>query len=285
MKKLFKAIKQNDFEEVQRIIEKNPELVNCVSKAPPKKDDGQSALQVAIKNGGGWHDTRIISYLLDKGADVNFMEDDKGLKPQEIACYPVLMDMVYAVCTNMTPLHFHYNSEDAKNKANEFSAVFERMLDLGADPNKTNNRITPVWLCVVHEVYAHHYKGNCKESWEEDYNAFVTGIANRMMDMMLAHGLDIYSPIPFPKDDLRYERLYPFHHYSQILRNNLIFNRELSYGSEQYPYAYDSEPLWVHFLRPYYATDNPYYGEVVSEERKQFFQKLKEIMDMIEKEE
>lgn len=42
------------------------------------------------------------------------MEDDKGLKPQEIACYPVLMDMVYAVCMNMTPLHFHYNREDTK---------------------------------------------------------------------------------------------------------------------------------------------------------------------------
>lgn len=75
MKKLFKAIKQNEFEEVQRIIEKKPELVNCISKAPPKMDDGQSALQVAIKNGGSWRDSRIISYLLEKGADVNFKED------------------------------------------------------------------------------------------------------------------------------------------------------------------------------------------------------------------
>lgn len=41
MKKLFKAIKQNDFEEVKRIIESHyddPELVNCVAKAPPKMD-------------------------------------------------------------------------------------------------------------------------------------------------------------------------------------------------------------------------------------------------------
>lgn len=285
MKKLFNAIKQNDFPEIQRIIEKKPELVNCISKAPPKKDDGQSALQVAIKNGGGWHDTRIISYLLDKGADVNFMEDDRGLRPQEIACYPVLMDMVYAVCTNMAPLHFHYQPEDAKAKANEFVAVFKRMLDLGANPNKTNNRICPVWLCVVHEVYGQHYKKDCIERWEEDYNVFVTDISNQMMNIMFAHGLDIYSPIPFPKKDLRYELLYPHHHYSQILRNNLIFNRELSYGFENCPYTYNFEAVWIEFLRSYYVKDNPYYGAVVSEERKQFFQRLKQIMDEIEQNE
>lgn len=158
MKKLFKAIKQNDFEEVRRIIEKKPELVNCISKAPPKKDDGQSALQVAIKNGGGWHDTRIISYLLDKGADVNFMEDDRGLKPQEIACYPALMDMVYAVCMNMSPLYFHYSREDTKTKANEFLAVFNRMLDLAQTRIKLIIGSAPcgfVWftmcMCIITE--------------------------------------------------------------------------------------------------------------------------------------
>lgn len=166
-----------------------------------------------------------------------------------------------------------------------FVAVFNRMLDLGANPNKTNNRIVPVWLCVAHEVYARNYRKDCKESWEEDYNTFVTDIANQMMDMMLVHGLDIYSPIPFPKDDLRYEILYSHHRYSQILRNNLIFNRELSYGFEKCPYTYNFEAIWIAFLRSYYAKDNPYYGAAVSEERKQFFQELKQIIDAIEQEE
>lgn len=40
MKKLFTAIRQGKLDEVKSIIEKKPELVNCVSGALPKKDRG-----------------------------------------------------------------------------------------------------------------------------------------------------------------------------------------------------------------------------------------------------
>ena len=79
-----------------------------------------SALQTAVKNGGGWHDTRIISYLLDKGADVHFIQDDKGLRPQEIGCWPVLMYMARAVYVNATKLSFEYHPEETKDGANLF---------------------------------------------------------------------------------------------------------------------------------------------------------------------
>ena len=72
MKKLFTAIRASDLEMVRQIIEKKPELVNCIAKKPPKKDDGQSPLQVALKTGN----TAIANYLLDMGADVNFIEDE-----------------------------------------------------------------------------------------------------------------------------------------------------------------------------------------------------------------
>jgi 2-keto-3-deoxy-L-rhamnonate aldolase RhmA len=65
MKKLFTAIKASDLEAVRQIIEKKPALVNCVAKQPPKKDDGQSPLQVALKTGN----CAIAYYLLDMGAD------------------------------------------------------------------------------------------------------------------------------------------------------------------------------------------------------------------------
>lgn len=274
MKKLFKAIKQNDFEEVRRIIENKSELVNCISKAPPKMDDGQSALQVAIKNGGGWHDTRIISYLLDKGADVNFMEDDKGLRPQEIACLPVLADMVRAVYGNATPLYFKYEPEEAKSKADEFIAVFNRMLEMGADPNKTDNRIQPVWWYVLNG-YDEHYLHNDEN--KDNYNAFLADVMQKMMDLMIYHGANIYRCyISFPEDDLRYTHLYPYTLRRQILTNNLVFNRELSYGiSEECQYLNKSK--WIDLMKPYYEKDNPYYGTIVSEERKHFFQKLQEL--------
>ena len=50
MKKLFTSIRQGKLGEVARILDKNPSLISCLAKAPPKKDDGQSPLMVAIKS-------------------------------------------------------------------------------------------------------------------------------------------------------------------------------------------------------------------------------------------
>lgn len=284
MKKLFKAIKQNDFEEVQRIIESHygdPELVNCISKAPPKMDEGQSALQVAIKNGGGWHDMRITSYLLDKGADVNFMEDDKGLRPQEIGCWPVLTNMVYAVYVNSTELYFKYHPEETKSKSDEAVAVFERMLELGADPNKTDNKLQPVWSHVLSEYESHHTGSH--NIVNEEYNAFLADVTKRLMDLMISHGANIYRYyISYPVDDPRYTNWYSLVLQSQILTNNLVFNRELSYRLPEKA-QYLAERKWIDLMKPYYAKDNPYYGAVVSEERKQFFQKLEQLKNEEEK--
>ena len=72
MKKLFTAIRASNLEMVRQVIEKKLALVNCVAKQPPKKDDGQSPLQVALKTGN----IAIANYLLDMGADVNFIEDE-----------------------------------------------------------------------------------------------------------------------------------------------------------------------------------------------------------------
>ncbi len=51
MKVFFKAIRQNDYDKVKEYLDKKPHLANCVAQAPPKKDDGLSPLQVAIKIG------------------------------------------------------------------------------------------------------------------------------------------------------------------------------------------------------------------------------------------
>ena len=72
MRKLFNAIRKDDFETVKQLLEKKPELIACTAKQPPKKDDGQSPLQAALKTGR----FNIVEYLLDLGADINFMEDD-----------------------------------------------------------------------------------------------------------------------------------------------------------------------------------------------------------------
>ena len=99
MKKLFTVIRQGKLDEVKRIIERKPELVNCVSGPLPKKDHGQSPLQVALKTGK----YEIADYLIEHGADINFMEaedDDPGLRA------PVLFDAINATITTLSYRRF-----------------------------------------------------------------------------------------------------------------------------------------------------------------------------------
>ena len=132
MKKLFTAIRSSDIETVRKIIEKKPALVNCVAKQPPKKDDGQSPLQVALKTGN----TAIADYLLDMGADVNFIEDESCCNDWRT---PVLHDAI-----NCAVMFCRWNTDDkymgfrvfsTKERAAHALGILKRMLDMGADVN------------------------------------------------------------------------------------------------------------------------------------------------------
>ncbi|MBQ6456616.1 MAG: ankyrin repeat domain-containing protein [Mogibacterium sp.] len=132
MKKLFTAIRSSDIETVRKIIEKKPTLVNCVAKQPPKKDDGQSPLQVALKTGN----TAIADYLLDMGADVNFIEDESCCNNWRT---PVLHDAI-----NCAVMFCRWNTDDkymgfrvfsTKERAAHALGILKRMLDMGADVN------------------------------------------------------------------------------------------------------------------------------------------------------
>lgn len=120
MKKLFTVIRQGKIEEVKKIIGKNPELVNCVSGPTPKKDHGQSPLQVALKVG----QFDIADFLIDHGADVNFMEtedDDPGLRA------PVLFDAITATIMSLCYKNF---------TASDIALGFvKKLIEKGADVN------------------------------------------------------------------------------------------------------------------------------------------------------
>ncbi len=121
MKKLFTVIRQGKLDEVKAIIEKKPELVNCVSGPLPKKDHGQSPLQVAFKTGN----YEIAGYLISHGADINFMEaedDDPGLRA------PVLFDAINAAITSLC-----YERFDESDVAFEYVKL---LVEKGADVNK-----------------------------------------------------------------------------------------------------------------------------------------------------
>lgn len=131
MKKLFQAIRKGDLELVKMLIEKEPALVNCVAKQPPKKDDGQSPLQVALKTGN----FAIAEFLLHRGADVNFMESETCCNHWRS---PVIHDAINAaiMCCRWNVL-----SEDGlevfstAEEADAAYSLLEQIIALGADVN------------------------------------------------------------------------------------------------------------------------------------------------------
>ena len=132
MKKLFTAIRSSDLEMVRHLIEKKPALANCMAKQPPKKDDGQSPLQVALKTGN----IAIANYLLDMGADVRFIEDESCCNAWRT---PVLHDAINCavMCCrwNTNDTHMGFRVFSTRERAVEALAVLKRMLAMGADVN------------------------------------------------------------------------------------------------------------------------------------------------------
>lgn len=99
MKKLFVAIRHSDLSSVQNMININKNLVNCVAKSPPKKDDGQSPLQIAIKLGN----FEIASYLIDNGADVNWIEK-KVLMNGKLQLFTMQFEQPYSLQDFQLPM-------------------------------------------------------------------------------------------------------------------------------------------------------------------------------------
>lgn len=133
MKKLFQAIRQNDLDTVKELLNKKPELIRCTAKQPPKKDDGQSPLQVSLKIG----ELDIAEYLLDMGADVNFMEDETCCNSWRT---PVIHDAINAAVMNS---RWNTNSSldggikvfSTWEDADRAYRILERMITSGADVN------------------------------------------------------------------------------------------------------------------------------------------------------
>ncbi len=137
MNKLFKEIRHGDIDAVQTAISKNTAVVNevCSAKAP-KKDIGQSPLQVAIKCG----EFEIIELLLEKGADPDFMEDP-ALVPPGSVCMSVLHDAIIGVFSTLCYKQYSHSEK--------YVALVKKLLESGANPNrKTSSEIFPIGTAV-----------------------------------------------------------------------------------------------------------------------------------------
>ena len=186
MKKLFTAIRQGNLDEVKSILEKKFELVNCVSGALPKKDHGQSPLQVALKTGK----YEIADYLISHGADVNFMEeedDDPGLRA------PVLFDAINATITSLC-----YRRIDESDIAFDYVKL---LIEKGADVNKlaSNGYDSINWSINTAELLFE------RSSIYPDVQEKVREQLARILDLLIENGADYVAwanrghyPEPYP---------------------------------------------------------------------------------------
>lgn len=163
LKKLFKAIRDNNFELVKQLIESDSKLVNCVAKQPPKKDDGQSPLQVALKTGA----FDIADFLIDNGANLNFMEDTSCCNSWRA---PVIHDAINAavMSTRWNTNNQYTGFEVFSTEENAIRArkILEKMLQLGSDVNNLdlagNSGIWRFCLQANQILPSFNYASNCE---------------------------------------------------------------------------------------------------------------------------
>jgi len=129
MEKLFDAIRKKDLESVKDLINMDSKLVNSVSTKGLEKDNGQSPLQVAIKT----NNIEIANYLLDNGANVNYIETDSINSWKA----PVIHDALRTAVMNT-----RWNTNDgnlkvfhSKEESDDAFDLLKRIIELGADVN------------------------------------------------------------------------------------------------------------------------------------------------------
>lgn len=174
MNKLFKDIRHSDLEAVRASISKNAAVVNEVyAGKTPKKDIGQSPLQVAIKCG----EFEIIELLLENGADPDFMEDPE-LVPAHSVCMPVLQDAVIGVFSALCYKQYDYSEK--------YVDLMKTLLERGADPNrKTSSEILPIGM-AVHEAE----RILCCKNAYPDIQEITQKRLSEVLDLLIEYGAD-----------------------------------------------------------------------------------------------
>lgn len=188
MKKLFTVIRQGKLDEVARILDKNPNLISCLAKAPPKKDDGQSPLMVAIKS----DNLEVAHLLLDRGADVNFR--DAPTQPHNESA-PIWYNAV-----GQCFMRARHTVGPGPERSKGYFLLLRRLLDMGMDPNQ---RFTHdfgsfnAWKHALnqYEYFAHGSFSDYPPSRERelDEQRRLREMLKAVLDELLKHGVDIHN--------------------------------------------------------------------------------------------
>ena len=186
MKKLFTSIRQGELDEVARILDKNPDLISCLAKAPPKKDDGQSPLMVAIKS----DNPEVAHLLLDRGADVNFR--DAPSQPNNESA------PIWYLAVGQCFMRARHTVGPGIERTKQHFELLCRLLNLGMDPNQ---KFTNDWMTRGAWQYSlDQYDYFANDTLDEyplirqrqlQENRQLREMLKAVLDELLAHGADI----------------------------------------------------------------------------------------------
>lgn len=212
MKKLFTAIRQFDNESVKQLLEKKPELIACKAKAPPKKDDGQSPLQVSLKCGN----FEITDLLLSLKADVNFIESEDCCNLWRA---PVIHDAINGavMCSRWNSNTFGFEVHSTKEKAEKAISQLERILDLGANVNAIDSYGNScLWrACLQGSQILPRYSYHDKSlSTERVITPELKNDLGKIFDLLLQRGADLQYIRPGGADNvLNYYKMQPVYEF------------------------------------------------------------------------
>ena len=125
IKVFFKAITDGDINKVSDLINSDNTYLIVCNVAPPKKDDGQSGLQLAFKTGN----FDIAKLLIEQGADINFIETSTINEWTA----PVLHDCIRATIFNS------YTLEKDTSRFDKAFSLLQLMLNKQANPGSTDS--------------------------------------------------------------------------------------------------------------------------------------------------
>ncbi len=186
IKSIFKAIRGRNIALVKQLVTEKPELVNVCNFAPPKKDDGQSPLQVAFKLG----EFKIAEFLISEGADVNFKESSDVNEWTA----PVIHDCIRAVSFNSYTID--KTAESFESGIEALALLISKGASVTSEDSYGNN-------CLHRAIL--DAKQMIDHPGSEINNGIVLGQFKRLFSVLLGAGADLDAPTqarPSPREIL-----------------------------------------------------------------------------------
>ena len=184
MKKLFTCIRQGKVDEVAAILDRKPDLISCLAKAPPKKDDGQSPLMVAIKS----DNLEVAHLLLDRGADVNFAD---AVNPYGIN----FSAPIWYHAVGQSFLRARHTVGPGPERSKGYFLLLRRLLDMGMDPNQKTSTGLNAWQYALN-AYDQFVYGTIPSYYVEETkagNRQLREMLKAVLDELLAYGANIHD--------------------------------------------------------------------------------------------